>query len=44
MGVQAAARLIPYTDRVLFPYLREQIREQQKKIKEHNQRVLTHGD
>ena len=44
MGVQAAAQLVPYTDRVLFPYLREKIREHQKKIKERNEQVLTHGE
>ena len=44
MGVQAAAQLIPYTDRVLFPYLRDQIRMKQKTIKECNDQVLTQGE
>ena len=44
MGVQAASQLAPYTSRVLFPYLHEQIRLKFNKIRETNEKVKTLGE
>jgi hypothetical protein len=44
MGIQATSQLIPYTHRVLFPYLKEQIELHDKEIREKNENVRTHGE
>ena len=44
MGVQAASMLVPYTDRVLFPYLRQQIGEYENMIMATNEKIRTHGE
>ena len=44
MGVQAGSQLVPYTSRVLFPYLKEQIRRRSREIREKNDQVKTHGE
>ena len=43
MGVQAGSMLVPYTTRVLFPYLHEQIKLRSREIRESNDKVKTHG-
>ena len=44
MGIQAGSMLVPYTDRVLFPYLHDQIKQHEKEIFETNKRVRTLGE
>ena len=44
MGVQAASQLVPYTDRVLFPYLNDQIMQHKKEIFETNEKFRTLGE
>ena len=44
MGIQAGSMLVPYTDRVLFPYLHDQIKQHEKEIFETNERVRTLGE
>ena len=44
LGVQAAAMLVPYTTRVLLPFLNEQIRLKSREIRESNDKVKTHGE
>ena len=44
MGVQAASQLVPYTDRVLFPFLHDQIMQHKKVIFETNEKFRTLGE
>ena len=44
MGVQAASMLVPYTNRVLFPYLHKQIALHEEKIKEANVKIMTYDE
>ena len=44
MGVQAGSQLVPYTSRVLFPFLKQQIRLRNREIREKNDQVNTYGE
>ena len=44
IGVQAASQLVPYTDRVLFPFLHDQIMLHKKVIFETNEKFRTLGE